>query len=124
MIEVTSDKNYMKRLLEGSLSMAAPFLSVGGLYYTSTSVIPHNLGYRPFFVVQYELGQDGIIWQPGGVRAFGATNPLVDPDNVTAPALTVYPDDNNLTIELSYFDNSLTGLFNVHYVIYQDYGLI
>lgn len=126
-IEVTSDKNYMKRQLFGTLSMAAPFQSyAGGLFYVSTSVIPHNQGRVPYFAVYAELFGDGTLWPVTGYRGIGAANPKVNPEDmvtVSAPALTVFPDEDNLTIELSFTDSSLTGVFPVYWVIYEDYGL-
>lgn len=127
MIEITSDKNYMKRQMADTLSMAAPFQSyAGGLFYVSRAVIPHNQGRVPYFAVYAELFGDGTLWPVTGYRGIGAANPKVNPEDmvtVSAPALTVFPDENNLTIELSFTDNSLTGVFPVYWVIYEDYGL-
>jgi len=113
--------------MSGTNSMAAPFVSAGGgLFYVSTLVIPHNQGRVPYFAVYGELFGDGTIWPVTGYRGIGAANPKVDPEDmvpVTAPAMTVYPDETNLTVELSFLDNSLTGTYPVYWVIYEDYGL-
>jgi hypothetical protein len=126
-IEVTSDKNYMKRQLFGSANMAAPVTSAaGGLFYKTDLVIPHNQGRVPYFAVYAELFGDGTLWPVTGYRGIGAANPKVNPEDmvpVSSPSITVYPDETNLTIELSYTDNSLTGVFPVYWVIYEDYGL-
>ncbi len=124
-INFWSEKNYMKRdVSTDSQSLVAPTVSAfGGFVFTTTVIIPHNLNIVPFFNIFYEPFSDNIIWEPMGTRLNGSiTNPN-NPSGAAGPYLMAWADSINLTIELGYLDNSLTGNFPVYYVIYKDYGL-
>ena len=112
----------MKRdVSTGSATFNPPTTSYLGNYVT-TLVVPHNLGIVPFFRLYYEGGKDGIIWETMSTRNQGAaTNPI---DGADMPYLVGYADTVNLTIELGFYSNGLTGTYPVYYVIYKDYGLV
>lgn len=122
-INFWSEKNYMKRFTAGTTSIAAPVTSAynGSLYITQYTVT-HDLGYVPFFSVQYEGFQNGIIWEPLGTRLAGeAINPTNTSD--TGPYCVAWADTTTMTIEIGYFANTLTGTYPIYWVIYYDYGI-
>lgn len=122
-INFTSAKNYMKRdASSGTQSVAAPVTSAfGGLNFITTTTIAHNLGSIPFFRLYYEPFKDGIVWPGLGSRgAASATNPTNTAQ--TGPYLIGWADSTNLTLELGYFTNGLTGTYTIYYVIYKDYA--
>lgn len=121
----TSEKNYMKRATYGSTNLAAPSVSeYSGYLKTTTYTVNHELGFIPLFRVYYQPFQDGIIWPAMGARL---NRIIPNPTNLTGsfgPGLIAWPpDENNLSIQLFYEDNTLTGTFPVYWVIYQDYQL-
>lgn len=119
-----SGKNYLKRdPSSGSASIAAPVTSqFGGTVYTTQFSVNHNLGYPPLFRVYYEPFGDGVIWPAFGSRNLGfATNPLNT--SATGPYALGISADNTLTIEIGYFNNTLTGTYPIYWVLYRDYAL-
>lgn len=110
-------RNYMKRdPSSGSASVAAPATSVGFGYYVTNYTVAHNLGYIPFFRAAYEPLKNGEIFSPIGVRGGGAP---IDGTTSAYPALLCWPTTTTLTLQLFYSDNTLTGLYNIYWVIYQ-----
>lgn len=117
-----SAKNYMKRdASTGSTNLSPPTtLSLGN--YVTKLTVPHNLGIVPFFKLYYEAAKDGIIWESMSTRSQGAASNPSNPSS-DVPYLIGYADTTNLTIELGFYSNTLTGTYPVYYVIYKDYGL-
>lgn len=111
-INFWSRKNYMKRALWDSILMDAPQTASAKYGYATTVPIKHNLGYTPLFRVGFEPNKDGRIYMRGSSGPTGT------------PTLVAYPNDTSLTLILHYPDNTLTGKYPVHYVIYWDYRLV
>lgn len=117
-----SGKNYMKRdATTGTTSMAAPVTAQFGIF-TTQLVITHNLGIVPFFTLYYEGFKDSVVWTAMGTRTRGsATNPRSTGSE--GPYLIGFADATTLTVEIGYFNNTLTGTYPVYYTIYKDYGI-
>lgn len=112
-----SGKNYMKRdPSSGSQAMAAPATALGSGYYATNLVITHNLGYLPVYQLAYEPLQNGDIFPAIGTRNGNAP---IDGSTTRFPALLAWPTTTTLTIQLFFGDNTLTGTYNVYWVIYQ-----
>lgn len=120
----TSNKNYMKRdVSTGSTSLAAPVTSAyGGSVYVTNYTFSHTLAMNPTFRVLYEPFKDGVIWPAMGSRQIGSVS---NPNNLSqsGPGLIAWPGTNQITIQLFYFTNSLTGTYPVYFVPYRDYAL-
>lgn len=116
-------KNYMKRDLSGSTSIAAPTTLYGtGGYYRTTFTVLHNLGTIPFFRVYYQPFKDGVIYPAQGNRIIGSIE-KIDNSGSIGPICLANPTSSNLTIEVGFQNNTLTGTFPIYWVIYRDYGL-
>lgn len=112
-----SDKNYMKRdPSSGFQAMAAPATPIGSGYYVTNLVVTHNLGYLPVYQLGYEALQNGEIFPAIGARGGG---PPIDGTTNNYPALLAWPTTTTLTIQLFFGSNTLTGTYNVYWVIYQ-----
>lgn len=121
-LNFTSSKNFMKRdTSSGTQSVAAPVTVFLTFQYATVTPVAHNLGFIPIFRVYYEPFKDGVIWPALGNRT---TAFAVNPRNAaeTGPYLLAYPDSANLTVEIGYSTNVLTGTYPIYYVIYKDYG--
>lgn len=113
-----SSVNYMKR----DASVGSATLTLGGSGVTVSKVVPHNLGYIPFYEVHSEIDNAGIVWNNTKVYSVtdtsnsGAGSP---PD----PDLSSWIDASNLTIALSNNSSPLaSGTRTVYWLIYRDYG--
>lgn len=122
-----STRNYMKRhSSSGSSTMQGPDTSrFFGSYYTRDFEVEHGLGYVPLFRAYYEpfqnaevieAFQDGQYYFSYPINTYGGTE--------DAPTALVWADENKLYIRLYFFDTRFQVTnFNIHWVIYQDYGV-
>lgn len=117
-------KNYMKRdSSTGTVSIAAPVTSAyGGALFRTQQIITHNLGIVPFFEAYYEPFKDSVVWPAMGSRlGSSAVNPRST--STFGPYLIAWADATFLTLEIGYFNNTLTGTYPAYFTIYKDFGL-
>lgn len=112
----------------GQTVMKGPNLDVYiGVAWIRELVIPHGLGYVPFFRAFYEPYQDGKLYPIMHDTDYVLSSPVNDFVNFTdsAPTITADADEVNLTLTLWFVDNSLQNAdFPVYWVIYKDFGLV
>lgn len=122
-----STRNYMKRHdSSGSSTMKGPdTLRFFGSYYTKDFEVTHDLGYTPLFRAYYEPFVDGKIFECFQDTQYYFSNPINTYGGLEdAPTALVWADANKLYIRLYFFDNRFLNTdFNIHWVIYQDYGV-
>lgn len=121
----TQDRNYMKRSPISSTTQLAGPNQLMFSYYRRTLTINHNLKYVPLVRVYYEPYRDGRI-----MEAYDDTQNWIgpEPNNFigpeTAPTLFYSIGDNTLELALWFIDATLaSNLYNVWWVIYEDYGV-
>lgn len=127
-VQFTSTRNYMKRHnSSGSATLAGPSTSrFFGSYYTSDYEVTHNLGYVPLFRAYYEPFQDGKIYEAFQDTQYYFSNPINTYGGTEqGPTALVWADETKLYIRLFFSFNTLSGVnFPIHWVIYQDYGVL
>lgn len=110
--------NYLARSnsYTGSVTITLP-----GSGLTKSAVIPHNLGYIPFFEVGADVDNDGIIWHGNKINLYTETS--LGGVSSSSPTLKAWSTTTDLTILL---DNTTTpvatGSRTLYYTIYLDYG--
>lgn len=121
-----STRNYMKRHdSSGSDTMLGPNTSrFFGSYYTRDYEVDHNLGYTPLYRAYYEPFRDDTVYEAFQDTQYYYSAPInTYGGSEIAPTMLVWADENKLYLRLYFFDNRFANTeFNIHWVIYQDYG--
>lgn len=122
-----STRNYMKRHdSSGSDTMLGPDTSrYFGNYYTRDYEVTHGLGYEPLFRAYYEPFRDDTVYEAFQDTRYYFSSPINTYGGTEdAPTCLVWVDKTKLYIRLYFFDNRFQATeFNIHWVIYQDYGV-
>lgn len=123
-----STRNYMKRhSSSGSATMLGPDTSrYFGSFFTRDYEVVHSLGYAPIFRAFYEPFQDGRLFEAFQDTQYYFSNPINTYGGTEdAPTVLVWADTHKLYIRLFFTFNTLSGVsFPIHWVIYQDYGML
>lgn len=134
-LQFNSNRNYMKRTTTTiSTTMLGPNTSrFFGSYYTRDLVIAHGLNtgkpaqHRiPMFRAYYEPYRDGKVFEAFQDTQYYYSTPINTYGGTEdAPTMLAFADDTNVTFRLFFTQVTLAALsFNVHAIIYQDYGAV
>jgi len=129
-LQFNSLKNYMKRAPSSvSTSMLGPnTLQFFGSWYTRDLVIPHGLpGDKvPMFRAYYEPYRDGKVFEAFQDTQYYYSTPINTYGGTEdAPTMLAFADQDNVTLRLFFTQNIYAAVsFNVHCIIYQDYGAV
>lgn len=112
----TSKKNYLKRDVSGSASIAAPNVATAWGSFQSSYTVNHNLGYIPQIRVYYEeSATDNKVYPAGGNQING-----VYPGLPLGSIFCVWElSTTNLVIYLE-ANAALAGNRTIYWVIYLD----
>jgi len=126
-LQFSSLRNYMKRHeSSGSDTMLGPDTSrFFGSYYTRDYVITHDIQDRvPMYRAYYEPFRDGKVFEGFQDTQYYFSNPINTYGGTEdAPTMLAFADETTLTLRLYFTTNAFSATeFNIHWVIYQDYG--
>jgi hypothetical protein len=131
-LQYNSQKNTMKRTTTSvSTTMLGPITSrFSGSFYTNDLQIPHGLNVGkttrkvPMFRAFYEPFRDGKVFECFQDTQYYYSNPINTYGGTEdAPTMLAFADDINITLRLFFTQNIYSATpFNVHVIIYQDYG--
>lgn len=111
----------------GSSTMLGPSTSrYFGSYFTTDFEVLHNLGYTPLIRAYYEPYRDGRLFEAFQDTQYYFSNPINTYGGTEdAPTMLVWADETKLYMRLYFSFNTLAAFsFNIHWVIYQDYGVL
>lgn len=133
-VQFTTLRNYMKRTSTTiSTTMLGPNTSrYSGSFYTRDLVIPHGVNRDsttnkvPMFRAYYEPYRDGAVYEAFQDTQYYYSTPINTYGGTEdAPTMLAFADRDNITFRLFFTQNTLAALsFNVHCIIYQDYGAV
>lgn len=112
-----SGKNYLKRYMAGSTSIAAPATLNAWFNYSNSYTVTHNLGYIPQVRVYYEENASNGKVYPAGGRRLATSYPGLTSGSCVFCLFEVTSTTLTITLESG---TTQTGNRTIYWVIYLD----